>query len=301
MTGAAHSVYKYLPANLAERLRGLGITVRRPVEGQMQGLHRSPHHGSSVEFSEYREYTPGDPVDLIDWAVYARSDRYVIRRFHEETNLRAYILLDTSESMAFRDEGPVSKMDYASYLAAGIMYVLVNQGDSAGLVTFDSGMGKVFEPVGTFDGLRPLLLWLEEIDPSGRSDIEEAVHEAAVMLRSRSLVVIISDLLQNPSQVLRGIRHLFHDGHNVMILHVMDPSELRLSFAGTAELRELETGRRMVVEVDEIRDAYGTEVGRYLDELRIGCTECLADYHLIETSNPVEESLRLLRGAGGTV
>jgi uncharacterized protein (DUF58 family) len=136
--------YKFLPPELADRLRGLNLVVRKPVEGALQGQHRSPHHGSSVEFADYREYTRGDPPNLIDWAVYARTDRHVIRRYQEETNLRAYILLDTSESMGFRELGPISKMDYACYVAAGLMYLLVSQSDAAGLTLFNDAPGKSF-------------------------------------------------------------------------------------------------------------------------------------------------------------
>ena len=284
-------VYKYLPPELADQLRHLGLTVRRPVEGPMQGLHKSPHFGSSVEFAEYREYSPGDPPNLIDWAVFARSDRYMIRRFREETNLRAHILLDTSESLAYREFGRLSKMDYASYLAAALMYILISQGDSVGLLTFESRLGATFEPAGSLEGLRPLLLGLEDIRPAGRSHIEHAVHEVAGLLRSRSLVILISDLLEKPEDIVRGIWHLHHDGHDVLVLHVMDGGEMSLAIEGSAELRELETGARMVVEVDELREAYGREIHRYLEELRLGCAGCMATYHFVDTRAPVEETL----------
>ena len=288
--------YRYLPAELAERLRNHEITVRRPVHGPLKGQHRSPHFGSSVEFAEYRAYAAGDPINLIDWAVYARSDRYMIRRFHEETNLRAYVMLDTSESLAFQDEGTAPKMEYASFLASGLMYTLVNQGDGVALMTFDDRIRKTYEPVASFEGLRPMLLGIEEVKPSGRSDIEAAIHEASGLIRSRSLVVIVSDLLQDPARVGRGIRHLYHDGHNIMVLHVLDRGEMRLSLGGVAELRELETGRRLVIELDEVREAYGEAVGRYLTELRATCAECLADYHLMDTRVPIEEAFSALQG-----
>jgi len=287
----APSTYKYLPAELADGIRSLGITVRRPVVGPKEGMHRSTHYGASVEFAEYREYTPGDPPNLIDWSVYARSDRYVVRRFHEETNLRATILLDTSESLAFRDEGPMTKMDYASFLAAGLMFVLLNQGDSVGLVTFDNKPVNVFEPVGTSEGLRPLLLSLEDIKPTGRSDIEAVLHHVSAMIPARSLVIVISDMLQPADETIRGIRHLYHDGHSIMMMHLLDRGEMALSFGGVAELRELETGARMVIEVDEIRDIYRAAVESFLDELRRGCAECLAEHHLLDTRTPVAEAL----------
>lgn len=289
------SPYKFLPSELAESVRHLVVSVRRPVQGPKEGQHRSPHYGASVEFAEYREYTPGDAVNLIDWAVYARSDRTVVRRFHEETNLRAYVMLDTSGSMGFRDEGAMSKIEYACFLAAGLMFALVSQGDVAGLMTFDRDVRMLNEPVGTLHGLRRLLLALEDVEPRGEGDIEAALHAAAGQLPARSLVVLVSDLLQDPATVIRGMRHLFHDGHNLMILHVLDRGERRLSFGGVAELRELESGSRLVVEADEIRHAYGRAVDGYLNELRMACTECLAEYHLVDTRRAVAESLNQLQ------
>jgi uncharacterized protein (DUF58 family) len=283
--------YKFLPPQLAERLRGLGLSVRRPVEGAMQGLHRSPHHGSSVEFADYREYTPGDSPSLIDWAIYARSDRYVIRRYQEETNLRAHLLLDISESMSFRQAGLHSKMDYACYLAAALMLVLVGQSDSTGLTFFNDEIRQSFAPVGSLEGLRPILLALEDIVPSGRSQIEQALHQTAEKIRRRSLVILISDLLQEPSGIIRGIQHLRHNLHEVLVLQPLDAAEMSLTFSGLAELRELETGARLPVEGDEIREAYAHEVSRFLEEIRRGCLGSLADYHLIDTRTPVEETL----------
>lgn len=286
-----HAAYKFLPPELADRLRGLGVTVRRPVEGAIQGLHRSPHHGASVEFADYREYTRGDPPNRIDWAVYARTDRHVIRRYQEETNLRAYLLLDTSESMSFRDAGRLSKMDYACNLAAGLMFVLVNQSDAAGLTLFNDEVRKTFPPVSSLGSLRPLLLALEDIKPSGQSQIERALHTLAEQIQRRSLVILISDLLQKPEDIIRGIRHLQHNKHEVLVLHTLDAAEINLNFGGLSELRELETGARLPVHADEIRDAYAQEVQKYLDEIRRGCFGSAADYYLMDTRTPVEEAL----------
>jgi len=287
------AAYKFLPPELAERLRNLGLAVRKPVEGAVQGLHKSPHLGASVEFAEYRNYVPGDAPDLIDWAVYARSDRYMIRRYREETNVRAYVLLDCSESLAFKDEGLYTKFDYACYVAAGLMFILLNQGDAAGLISFRDGLVKSFPPAGSFESLRPLLLHLEELQPTGMTNIEAALHQTAELINRRSLIILISDLLQNPAEVLRGIHHLQHDGHDVTVLHTLDPGELRLTFTGHAELRELETRAKMVIEADEIKDAYAREVDRYLTELRQGCAQTNAEYHLVNTRHPIEEAIQL--------
>ena len=283
--------YKFMPPELADRLRGLSLSVRRPVEGAMQGLHRSPHHGSSVEFADYREYAPGDPPNRIDWAVFARTDRHVIRRYQEETNLRAYLLLDTSESMAFRDLGLHTKMDYACFLAAGLMFALVSQSDAAGLTLFNDSIGKSFPPVASVGGLRPLLLSLEEIKPSGRSQIGKALHHIAEQVTRRSLIILISDLLQDPTDTIRGLQHLHHNRHEIMVLQPLDPAELSLNFSGLVELRELETGDRLPVHVDDIREAYAAEVRKFLEEIRRGCGGCQAEYHLVNTRTPIEEAL----------
>ena len=288
MTGPA---YKFLPPQLADRLRGLGVVVRKPVEGAMQGLHRSPHHGSSVEFADYREYTRGDPPNRIDWAVYGRSDRYVIRRYQEETNLRCYMLLDTSESMSFRDLGPCSKMDYACFLAAGLMYMLVSQSDAAGLTLFNDKTSTSFPPTGTLDGLRPMLLALEQIKPAGRTKIDVALHQIADQIQRRSLVILISDLLQEPAAIIRGLQHLHHNKHEILILQPLDAAELTLNFSGLSELRELETGQRLPIQAEEVRAAYTQEVEKFLDEIRRGCLNCLAEHHLVDTRSPVEEAL----------
>jgi uncharacterized protein (DUF58 family) len=291
--------YKYLPPELADRLRNLTVSVRRPVEGARQGTHRSPHHGASVEFADYREYARGDPPNRIDWAVYARTDRHVIRRYQEETNLRGYLLLDTSESMRFKEAGPVTKLEYASFLAAGLMYILINQSDAAALTLFHQAERRRFAPVGTLEGLRPMLLALEQAEPAGRSHIEEALHEIAEQVHARSLVILISDLLEEPAGILRGIQHLHHNRHEVLVLHVLDPAELQPNLTGWMELRELETGSRLIIQGDELREAYGREVERYLEELRRGCVGCLADYRLVDTQTPVEEALHLRWGRAG--
>jgi uncharacterized protein (DUF58 family) len=275
--------YRYLPPQMAERLRGLEIGVRRPMDGSHQGLHRSPSFGSSVEFAEYREYAHGDPISRIDWPVYGRSDRYVIRQFHEDVSIRCTILLDISASMAYRQDGPLSKMEYGCHLAAGIMYAMIQQGDTVSLITFDSEVRKHYEPCGTFVGLRPVLLGLEEIEPKNEGNIEAALHVAAEMCKGRSLVVLISDLLQEPDYILRGVHHLYHDGKDVTLLHVLDPAELSLPMSGLVEVVSLETREKLVVDLRQIRDAYLAQMQEYLEQLRRGCQEVRADYLLAET------------------
>jgi uncharacterized protein (DUF58 family) len=284
--------YKYLSSRTADYLRNLEITVRKRMDGGMQGQHRSSTFGSSVEFAEYRPYIQGDPIERIDWTVYARTDRYVIRRFHDEVNIRANILLDTSESMAYPAEGSsMSKMEYGSYLAAALMFIMVNQGDSASLMTFDDDLREIYEPAGTFGDLKPMLLGLEDIKPRGESNIENALRKAAEMIKGHSLVVVISDMLQDPRETLRGIGNLCYEGQDVTVFHVLDPSEIRLPDEGLIRVEFLETRERMNVDIAEFRELYLHRIREYLDEIRIGCTNEGADYILVDTSTDIHDTL----------
>lgn len=285
------TAYKFLPSSLADRLKEMSIEVRRPLEGNRQGLHKSPHYGSSVEFAEYRDYMPGDPPNLLDWSVLARSDRYVVRKFQEETNLSAHVLLDTSASLGFKGEGNCSKIEFSSFLAAGLGYILVRQGDSVGLLTFDDAIRVQFAPVASFEGLRPILLKLEEIIPQNRGNIEKTLHEAAEKIKRRSLFFVISDFLQPPEQIIRGVYHLRHNGHEATLLHVIDRAEICLPYGGVAEVTDLETHEKMTVEMDEIRNAYTLQVEEHIRRLRKGCMDCSATYCVVETTMTVEDAL----------
>jgi uncharacterized protein (DUF58 family) len=277
------SGFRYLSAKMVERLRGMEIGVRRPMDGHHQGTHKSPAFGSSVEFAEYREYMPGDPITQIDWPVYARSDRYVIRRYHEDVSVRCFVLLDISESMSYKQAGHISKADYAFSLAAAMMYLMVQQGDTASLITFDSTIREHYEPAGSFTGLRPMLLGLEKIEAKGKSDIESSLHSAAQLIKGRTLVVIISDFLEDPQAVLRGVGHLQHDGKDVTLFHVLDPAELQLPQEGLVDVTELETGKKILVDWAQVRQEYTEQLQLYLEELRTGCASLRADYILSET------------------
>ncbi len=278
---------RFLPPAYAEALRRLSIGVRRPVEGSRQGLHRSPRHGSSVEFADFRAYVPGDPPSRIDWAVYARSDRHMIRRFENETNVRAWVLVDASESMEFRGRGEYSKLEYGQWLAAGLLYVLASQGDACGIGWFRDGKVEFSPLAHGVAGLPPLLEALEGLQASGRTRLEACLTDAALRLPPRSVVFVISDFLEETEGVLRGVRSLSARGHDLTVFHVLDPDELRLRGAGVVELRELETGERLEVDVDEVRAAYDAAAAGFVEELRRGCGAALADYRLIETTTPV--------------
>ncbi len=283
--------YRYLLPQMAERLRGVEIAVHRPMDGSRQGLHRSPAFGSSVEFAEYREYVPGDPIARIDWPVYARSDKYVIRRFHEDVSIRCYIMLDISESMKYQQAGPMKKSEYACYLAAGLMYLMIQQGDTVSLMTFDDQIRQYYEPSGSFTGLKPMLLGLEKIEPRNKSNVEAALHSAAELIKGKALVIVISDLLAEPESILRGINHLHYDGKQVTLFHVLDPSEMNISITGLVDVTSLETQEKITVDFRQIRDTYLQQLHLYLDQLRDGCQEIRADYILAQTRTEVVDAI----------
>ena len=290
--------YRYLPAHMAERLRGIEIGVRRPMDGSKQGLHRSPAFGSSVEFAEYREYMPGDPISQIDWPVYARSDRYVIRRFHEDVSIRCYVLLDISGSMSYKGSGAMSKIEYGSYLAAAMLYVMIQQSDTSSLITFDSQIRSYHEPTGTFTRLKPMLLELENLKPGKAGDIEAVLHNAADMIKGRALVMIISDLLQEPEKIIRGINHLHHDGKDVTLFHLMDPTELNMAISGLLEVVSMEQEGKLIVDFGLIKESYLKQLRLYLEKLRTGCQRIRADYIFADTGMDVYDAILQRRKIG---
>ena len=285
------NTYKYLPSRMADHLRDLSITVNKRMDSGMQGQHSSSTFGASVEFAEYREYIQGDPIERIDWSVYARTDKYVIRRFHDEVNIRANILLDTSESMSYKNVGAMSKMDYGCHMAAALMFIMVNQGDSTSLITFDDDLRKTYEPAATLGGLRRMLEGLEEIKPQGKSHIEEALYKATEFIKGRSAVFLISDLLQDPRRTLKGIGRLNYAGHDVTVFHVLDPAEIRLPQEGLVEVEFLESRRKMNVDIADFRDLYLQRIRQYLNDVRIGCTNEGANYILVDTSTDPHDAL----------
>ena len=290
--------YRYLPAHMAERLRGIEIGVRRPMDGSKQGLHRSPSFGSSVEFAEYREYMPGDPISQIDWPVYARSDRYVIRRFHEDVSIRCYVLLDISGSMGYKGSGTMSKIEYACYLAASMLYVMIQQSDTSSLITFDSQIRSYHEPTGTFTGLKPMLLDLENLTPGNAGDIEAVLHNAAELIKGRALVMIISDFLQEPEKIIRGINHLYHDGKDVTLFHLMDPTEMNMAISGLLEVVSMEQEGKLIVDFGLIKESYLKQLRLYLDRLRTGCQRIRADYIFADTGMDVYDAILQRRKFG---
>ena len=287
--------FRCLPAALVDRLQECAIVPRLVPAGTGQGRHRARTHGASVEFADYRRYIPGDPPNRIDWAVYARTDRVLIRRFEDETALRVHVLVDRSESMAFGGtDAATNKLAYASQLAAGLLYVAVQQGDTAHLHTVDTQVtahGHARSPA----SLPPLLSVLDGLLASGRSTLAVALQAFAASRPQAGLVVVISDFLEDAAGLTSAVRVLRHAGHRVHLWQVLDRAELQLSMSGAdglLELAELETGRKLLVEVDEFREAYQREAAAHLARLRDACSAASAGYRLCDPAEPIDHSLR---------
>ncbi len=281
------------PEDLAA-LGGLEIRTKAVVEGFFMGLHRSPHRGFSAEFAELRGYRPGDDVRHIDWRMYARSDRFYVKQFEEETNLRAHLLLDVSASMGWtsRPTALPTKLWYGSMVAAAVAMILLRQGDRTGLAVFDDQIRGWLSARGGRRQWVEFVRNLDGLEASGSTDASTAVREVALRLHRRGLVVLVSDLLVDPDETARALRYLAHRNHQVMVFHLLDPGERDLSGSGDARFRDPETGEELLVDVSEVRQDYRDAVERAVGEWRRALRPSGIDYVLVDTSTPLAGVLR---------
>src|SRR5918911_3098928 len=224
---------QFLDPAVVARLGTLELKARTIVEGFLSGLHRSPFKGFSVEFAEYRQYIPGDDLSTIDWKVYARSDRYYVKKFEEETNLDCHVMIDASGSMAY-GSGPMTKFEYGACLAASLGYLINRQRDACGLTAFDEKMVAMLPASSRPGHLRAMLLTLDRLRPGSRTDVAKPLHQLADSLVKRGMVVLISDLLDDPDAVIRGLKHFQFRGIDVIVFHVLDPDEIEFPFEGAS-------------------------------------------------------------------
>jgi len=280
----------FLRPEVVAKLKGIDLKARLVVEGFLAGLHRSPYKGFSVEFTEHRQYMPGDELKRIDWKVYAKTDRFFIREYEEETNLRAYLVLDASGSMSYTT-GKITKLEYASYLAASLGYLLLHQKDSAGLITFSDKIDKYVPPRSTPGHLTTLLGQLARLKPGGDTNISGTFHQLAERVKRRGLVIIMSDLWDEPAAVLTALRHFRHRKHEVLVFHIMDPNERAFGFRTPVVLRDLETGQEVTVDPRVIGEDYRKRFDAHFNEFERGCREGMIDYHRITTDTPFDKAL----------
>jgi uncharacterized protein (DUF58 family) len=267
----------------------LELIARGVVEGFLIGLHRSPHRGFSVEFAENRPYYPGDDIRFLDWRMYARSDRWYLKQFEEETNLRAYLVLDASLSMRWSSESMAgfSKLDYGRLLTASLASLLLRQGDATGFVAYDDRVRTHLPPRASRRHLATILHELVTLEGDGRSEAGTAIRDVAIRLRRRGLVILVSDLLVEPDGTRRALHYLRHRGHEVIVLHLMDPGEKELPPAGDAVYFDPETGEELRTSSASLRTEYAVAVQAAIDEWRSECRGMGADYQLLMTDTPL--------------
>lgn len=274
------------------RIGGMELLAKTVVEGFLLGLHRSPFRGFSVEFAEYRQYVPGDEIKHIDWKVYAKSDRYYIKQFEEETNLACNIILDCSASMNYpQDEGRCSKFAYAARMAACLSYFMIRQRDAVGLALFDKSIRQLLPPSVRPSHLRQVLGLLQNAQPGGETSISEPLHSLAEGLKRRGMVILISDLLDEPKEVLSALQHFAFLGHEVLVLQVMDDSELKFDFHSLTEFTDLETGEALLVSPEGMRAGYLKEIREFLYAYEKGCASLRMDYRLFNTAASLDLAL----------
>ncbi len=285
------STSKYLTPEVLSRLKSLEIKARLVVEGFIAGLHRSPYHGFSVEFAEYRQYMPGDSIRHVDWKVYAKSDRFYIKEFEEETNLKGYLLVDCSRSMAFAAEDRIDKLTYSLQLAAALSFLMLKQRDAVGLVGFAEKINSYIPPRSAVSHLHVLLREMDKYQASAQTNIADTLHQMAERIRRRGLIILISDLLDDPTEIMAGLKHFRHNKHELIIFHVLDPRERDFSFPLEAIFKDMETGEQINTLPWQIKGDYQEVVAEVIDRFSRECRMSRIDYVPIDTAMPYDYAL----------
>jgi uncharacterized protein (DUF58 family) len=280
----------YLKPDVISRLGNMELRARLVVEGFITGLHRSPYHGFSVEFAEHRQYMPGDEIKHVDWKVYGKTNRFYIKQFEEETNLKAYILLDSSASMGYKS-GKISKFEYGAYLSAALSYLMIKQRDAVGLLTFDEKIRTYLPPRSIKSYLFQILQQLELTRPGAQTKISLILHEMAERIKRRGLIILISDLFDEPAAVLSGLKHFRHRNHDVILFHLLDPMERTFNFKKDAIFVDLETDEEIPTQPWHILRDYQDKMDDFIKNYKNGCLENNIEYVLLDTSMPFDKAL----------
>jgi len=281
---------KYLDPQTIARLDNMALRARLVVEGFILGLHKSPYHGFSVEFAEHRPYIPGDEIKHVDWKLYGKTDRFYIKQFEEETNLKSYLLLDKSGSMKYASAG-ITKLTYGSYLAAALAYLMLKQQDAVSLTLFDNQVRTYLPPIAKRSHLNLILGALEQIDAGEETKIAPILHELAEKLKKRGLIILISDLLDEPDEVISALRHFRHKRHEVLLFHILDPQELRFAFDRQTQFVDLETSQHLNTEPWHIQEAYQALVQKFINHYKVQCRSNRIDYVLLDTGLSLDRAL----------
>ena len=272
------------------KLENLHIKAKKVVEGFIVGLHKSPYHGFSVEFSDHRAYGLGDEVRHIDWKLWGKTDRFFVKRYEEETNLKAHILIDCSRSMSYSSSN-VSKLEYAKILGASLSYMLIKNQDAVGLYIFDSKIKKIIPPKSTKGHLSSLLKEMEKIKPGKKTNISNAIHECTEKTHKKGLVIVISDLMDDEEKILTGLKHLLYKGHEVIVFHVLDNEEIEFDFKDRVKFVDLESKKTIIADTRQLQKTYRKKIAKFIDFYKQNCFKKKIDYVNLNTSYSLDIAL----------
>ena len=281
---------QYLSPTLLSKLDNLSLKARMVVEGFIVGLHKSPYHGFSVEFSEHRSYGAGDEIRHIDWKLYGKTDRFFIKQFEEETNLLTHLLVDQSRSMDYSSHD-ISKLEYAKIMAASLAYLMLKQQDAVGLTLFDSEIRDYVPPRSKSSHLNALFSRMNKIQPGPETAIAPMLHKSAEAIKKRGLIILISDLFDDPENVISGLKHFRYKGHEVLVIHVLDPQELDLKFNERTRFKDMETGEEIITEPWHIQKDYQKSIDGFCNYYKSICLKNKMDYVLAKTDMSLDTVL----------
>ncbi len=281
---------KFLSEEFIAKIDKFNLRARLIVEGFIVGLHKSPYHGFSVEFSDHRQYIPGDPIRRVDWKVYAKTNKYYIKRYEEETNLKSYIIVDHSNSMGYTS-GKISKLEYAKALASALGYLMLSQQDAVGLLTYTDVITSYIPPRSVRSYLNIIFKELFKLKPQDRTQTADILHSLADRIKKRGLIILISDMIDDPDKILQGLQHFRHQKHEVILFHIQDQQELSFDFKRETEFIDAETNEKIVVNPWQIRKDYQESYQEVVRYLKTKCHEAFIEYNPISTSTPFEQSL----------
>jgi uncharacterized protein (DUF58 family) len=287
----AQDYRRYLNPAVISKLNSLELKARLVVEGFMVGLHKSPYHGFSVEFTEHRPYMQGDNLKDVDWKVYGKTERLFIKQYEEETNLKSYILLDTSKSMDYASEGNITKLSYSIILVSALSYLMIKQQDAVGLSLYSEKINKYFPPKSTRAYLQEILKNLNEVKASSKTNTAASLNSIAEKIKRRGLVIIVSDFFDDIDSTLTALKHFRYKKNEVIVFQILDPVEKSFSFGRDAIFKDLETGAEMATQPYHIQKAYRDAISHFINKIKSECLNSNIEYNLIETSTPFDKAL----------
>ena len=280
----------YLSSEVISKLENLHLIAKKVVEGFIVGLHKSPYHGFSVEFSDHRAYGPGDETRHIDWKLWGKTNRFFVKRYEEETNLKAHIMIDQSRSMKYSSHS-INKLEYSKMLAASLSYMLIKNQDAVGLYMFGDTIKKIIPPRSTKGHLNTLISQMQQIGVTKKTNISHSIHECAEKIQKKGLVILISDLMDYPDNVMMALKHFLYKGHEVIIFHVLDPQEISLDFNEKVRFKDLESNTEIITDPRQLQKTYKKKIKEFIDFYKRNCGQNKIDYVTIETNASLELAL----------